>query len=286
MEVGLSVAGGGLKGVAHIGVIKALQELGIEIEAIAGTSSGSLIAALYAAGFSVDEMKDIFCKKYKILTTFEKRPIAKSVGKYIFKRKFDLEGLSDGIKIENLVNDVINPKGVINLQDAKIPVAITTVDTISMKECIFLSQKYDLKNTEKVDYIYDDVKIGKAVRASMSFPGIFTTCNYGKYNFIDGGTVDNLPVKILKDIGVKKVIGASFNLDNYEPTGKIFDVVIRAIDIFSLKDVEKAREIADVSLVIETGDTSLLEISNMDAVIQSGYDETMKYKDELLKLKD
>jgi len=137
----------------------------------------------------------------------------------------------------------------------------------------------------KID-IYDEIEIGKAVRASMSFPGIFTTCNFGKYNFIDGGTVDNLPVQVLKDIGVNKVIGASFNLDNYTPTGKIFDVVIRAIDIFSLKDVEKAREIADVSLVIETGDTSLLEISDMEAVIKSGYDETMKHKDELLKLKN
>lgn len=285
MKIGLSIAGGGLKGVAHIGVIKALQELGIEIEAIAGTSSGSLIAALFAAGFTVNEMADIFCKNYKVLTTFEKRPIAKSIGKYVFKKQFELEGLSDGIKVENLVNKVIREKELEKLQDLKIPVAITTVDTISMKECIFLSKKYDLKNTEKIDYIYDDIEIGKAVRASMSFPGIFTTCNYGKYNFIDGGTVDNLPVKILKDIGVDKVIGSSFNLDNYIPTGKIFDVVIRAIDIFSLKDVEKAREIADVSLIIETGDTSLLEISNMEAVIQSGYDETMKHKEELLKLK-
>ena len=53
----------------------------------------------------------------------------------------------------------------------------------------------------------------------------------------------------------------------------------------SLKDVEKARELADVSIVIETGDTSLLDISDMQAVIKSGYDETMKHKDELLKLK-
>lgn len=285
MGIGLSIAGGGLKGVAHIGVIKALKELGIEIEAIAGTSSGSLIAALYASGFSEDEIADIFANNYKVLTTFEKGPIAKSIGKYIIKRDFDMEGLSKGEKIENLVNSVINPRGIIKLQDAKIPVAIATVDTISMKECIFLSQKYDLENTDKIDYIYDDIEIGKAVRASMSFPGIFTTCNFGKYNFIDGGTKDNLPVQILKDIGIEKVIGVSFNLDNYEPTGKIFDVIIRAVDIFSLKDVEKAREIADISLVIETGDTSLLEISDMKAVIQSGYDEAMKHKEEILKLK-
>lgn len=275
---------GGLKGVAHIGVIKALKELGVEIEAVSGTSSGSLIAALFALGFDENQMADIFCKNYKILTTFEKKPIAKSIGKYVFSRKFDLEGLSDGAKIENLVNKVVNEHGYFKLQDAKIPLAIATVDTISMKECIFLSKKYDLKN-DKVDYIFDEIDIGKPVRASMSFPGIFSTCNYGKYNFIDGGTVDNLPVQVLKDMGVDKVISASFNLDNYEPSGKIFDVIIRAVDIFSLKDVIKAREISDVSLIIETEDTSLLEISNMEDVIKAGYDETMKHKEEILKLK-
>lgn len=275
---------GGLKGVAHIGVIKALKELGIEIEAISGTSSGSLIAALFALGFDENQIADIFCKNYKTLTNFEKKPIAKSIGKYVFTKQFEMEGLSDGAKIENLVNKVVNAEGYFKLHDAKIPLAIATVDTISMKECIFLSKKYDLKN-EKVDYIFDDIDIGKAVRASMSFPGIFSTCNYGKYNFIDGGTVDNLPVQILKDIGVDKVISASFNLDHYEPSGKIFDVIIRAVDIFSLKDVIRAREISDVSLIIETEDTSLLEISNMECVIKAGYEETMKHKNEILKLK-
>ena len=66
--------------------------------------------------------------------------------------------------------------------------------------------KMHFKNTDKIDYIYDNVEIGKAVRASMSFPGIYTTCNYGKYNFIDGGTKDNLPVTILKDMGAEKTI--------------------------------------------------------------------------------
>ena len=236
-------------------------------------------------GMNENQIAEIFCKNYKTLTTFEKKPIAKSIGKYIFSRKFDLEGLSDGIKIENLVNEIVNEFGLQKIQDAKIPLAIATVDTVSMKECIFLSKKYDLKNDD-VDYIFDEIDIGKAVRASMSFPGIFSTCNYGKYNFIDGGTKDNLPVKVLKDIGITKVISSSFNLDKYEPTGKIFDVIIRAVDIFSLKDVIAARKISDVSLIIDTEDTSLLEISNIEDVIKAGYDETMKHKEEILKLKD
>lgn len=284
MKIGLSVAGGGLKAVAHIGVIKALRELGIKIDAVSGTSSGSLIATMFAAGIDEKEMLEIFKNNYKKLTTFEKGPIAKSIGKFLIKKEFDLEGLTKGDKLEIVVNEAVGKGRIEKIRDSKIPLAITTVDTISMKECIFLSDDFGLKNTDKIDYIYDNVEIGKAVRASMSFPGIYTTCNYGKYNFIDGGTKDNLPVQILKNIGVDKVIGASFNLDKYEPSGKIFDVIIRAVDIFSLKDVEKARTISDVSIIIETDDTSLLEISDMEAIVKAGYDETMKHKEELLKL--
>ncbi len=150
-----------------------------------------------------------------------------------------------------------------------------------MKECIFLSREYNLKNDE-IDYIYD-IPLGKAVRASMSFPGIYTTCNFGKYNFIDGGTKDNLPVKVLKDIGAKKVIAVSFDLDNYTPSNRIFDVVIRALDIFSLDDVVEGRKLADVSCIVKTEDTSLLEIKNTDAVIQAGYDAVMEKKEEILE---
>ena len=284
MGIGLSVAGGGLKGVAHIGVIKALKELGIKIDAVSGTSTGSLIAAMFAAGINENEMVEIFKNNYKYLTTFEKGSIAKSAGKFLIKREFDLEGLIKGEKVENVVNEAVGKGRIEKIGDAKIPLAIATVDTISMKECIFLSKDFGLKNTDKIDYIYDNIEVGKAVRASMSFPGIYTTFDYGKYNFIDGGTKDNLPVQVLKDIGIEHVISSSFNLDNYEKTGKIFDVIIRAVDIFSLKDVEKARELSDIAIIIETDDTSLLEISDMEAIVKAGYDETMKHKEELLKL--
>ena len=283
MGIGLSIAGGGLKGVAHIGVIKALKELGIEIDAIAGTSSGSLIAALYASGFSEDEIADVFANNYKKITTFEKRPIAKSIGKYIIKKDFDMEGLSKGEKIENLVNTIVSQKGIVKLQETKIPVAIATVDTVSMKECIFLSQKYDLENTDKIDYIYDDIEIGKAVRASMSFPGIFTTCNFGKYNFIDGGTKDNLPIQVLKDMGATKTIGISFNIDKYIPTDNVLSVLLRAVDIFSLKDVRAAQKIADLAIEIDTQGTSLLEITNLEQCYQIGYDTIMKHKQKILQ---
>ena len=173
-------------------------------------------------------------------------------------------------------------KGIKNISDIKMPLAIPTVDTISTNECISISKKYNL-NREYIDYIYD-IPIGKAVRASMSFPGIFTTCNFGKYNFIDGGTKDNLPIQVLKDMGATKTIGLSFSIDKYTPSNNIFSVLLRAVDIFSQKDVRTAQKIADIAIEFDTQGTSLLEITDLEQCYQIGYDEIMKHKAQILNL--
>ena len=77
---------------------------------------------------------------------------------------------------------------------------------------------------------------------------------------MDGGTKDNLPVQVLKDMGAEKTLGISFKLDKYESNGNILATILRACDIFSLKDVRKAQEIADYFVEIEVGNAKLLEI--------------------------
>ena len=171
----------------------------------------------------------------------------------------------------------------IALKAPEIPFAITTVDTISTKECIFLSKKIDKENTDEIDYIYD-APVATATRASMSFPGIYTPCQYGKYNFIDGGTKDNLPVKILKDMGADKTIALSFKIDEYEPKEDIFAILLRTVDIFSLQDVRVAQKEADVAIEIDCQGTTLLEITDADEVIKTGYNTIMNNKEKILKL--
>lgn len=282
MSLGLALAGGGLKGLAHIGVFKALEELGIKPDFLSGTSSGSIFASFYAMGFSPEEIKEKTVEYYKMLTTIQKRPILKAGVTYISTGTARLEGLIPGENIENLVKVASKDKNIENMNQVEIPYAIATVDTISTKECIFLSKNMELKNDD-IDYIYD-APIAIATRASMSFPGIFTPCSYGKYNFIDGGTKDNLPVKVLKDMGADKVLAVSFRIDDYEPKEDIFAILLRAVDIFSLKDVRRAQKEADLALEIDAAGTSLLKIDDVDKVIKTGYDTIMNHKDEILKL--
>lgn len=284
MSIGLALAGGGMQGVAHIGAIKALEELGIKPDYIAGTSSGSIFASMYAMGFTTEEMFETVDESYKTLINVEKGPIIKAIGTYLIKKEIKIGGLIKGEKVEELVIKMADKKGIKNISDIKMPLAIPTVDTISTKECISMSKNYNLQDDD-IDYIYD-IPIGTAVRASMAFPGIYTTCNFGKYNFIDGGTKDNLPVKVLKDMGAEKVIALSFDITNYTPSDNILSILLRAVDIFSLKDVRKAQKQADIAIEIQNDNTSLLQTDNLQKCFQIGYDTIMNHKEEIERLKD
>lgn len=282
MGLGVALAGGGLKGLAHIGALKALEELGIKIEYLSGTSSGSIFASFYAMGFSSDEIKEKTVKYYKMLTKIRKRPIFKAGYTYLASGVAQISGLIDGENIERLVEAVSKDSNITNMNQIKIPYAVATVDTITTKECIFLSKKLE-KYDENIDYIYN-APIAKATRASMSFPGIYTPCDYGKYNFIDGGTKDNLPIRILKNMGASKTLGISFRIDDYEPQNDILAILLRTVDIFSLKDVRQAQKEADFAVEIDARGASLLEIDDADKLIEVGYNTIMEHKKEILEL--
>lgn len=284
MGLGIALAGGGLKGIAHIGALQALKELGVKIDYLSGTSSGSIFALMYALGYNKEEMKEKALVYAKILTNIKKKPIIKAGFTYLTKKIIDLPGLMPGENVEKVSKELANSRGKEKMSDIEIPFAIATVDTISTKECIFLSKKYDLKN-EDIDYIYD-APIEKAVRASMAFPGVFTTCDYEGYNFIDGGTKDNLPVHILKDMGATKTIGISFKIDEYKPSNNVLSILLRTVDIFSLKDVRKAQKESDLAIEIDASSASLLEIDDIDNLIEIGYNTIMDRKEEILKIKN
>lgn len=282
MSLGIALAGGGLKGIAYIGAFKALNELGIKPDYLAGTSSGSIFASFYAMGFTPEEMKPRAEKYYKMLTSLDKKPIIKAGLTYATTGIAKIEGIMPGERISNLVEELALEKNISNMNQIGINYAICTVDTISTKECIFLSKECKVKD-ENVDYIYN-APVSIATRASMSFPAIFTPCNYENYNFIDGGTKDNLPVKILKNMGADKTLALSFRIDDYTPREDIFAILLRAVDIFSLEDVRNAQKIADACIEIDASGTGLLEIDDFDKVIKVGYDTIMNNKQKILDL--
>ena len=281
-KFGISLAGGGLQGFAHIGALKALEELGIKIKYISGTSTGSAIASLYAMGYTPDEIQKICKEKYKKILKIRKKVLCQMAINFLLHKETSVEGIIDGGLVENFINEAAKEKGKEMLSSfTSTKIAIATVDTISMKECLFISE--ELKNKDKnIDYI-KDITIGKAVRSSVAFPAIFTTSNYEKYNFLDGGTVDNLPVQVLKDMGATKTIAICFDLNKYTPSKSLEGVLVRALDIFSHSGVEKAKEIADIAIEIYNPNTSLLSMDEIEKTVQNGYDAVMRQKEKILK---
>ena len=119
MKLGLALAGGGVKGAAHIGVLKVLEEEGISIKYVGGTSSGSIVASLYAMGFTADEIYKIFKKYCKKIKYVDLLYILKAVLGLIFTGKIIIDGLNSGKQIEKLVDKFANKKGIYNISDIK-----------------------------------------------------------------------------------------------------------------------------------------------------------------------
>ena len=280
-KIGVALAGGGLQGFSHIGALKALEELGINIDYISGTSTGSVAATLYAIGYSPNEIQNICEQSYKNLSTMKKGRLL-TIGKnFLLHKETKVEGLIDGNTIKDFINKYAKQKNIdliTNIKNKKL--AITTVDTKTMKECLFVS---NLPNQYKdnINYI-TDINIGQAVQSSMAFPAIFTTVNYKDYNFIDGGTINNLPVEILKDMGATKTISISFDLYKYKPSSNLEGVILRALDIFSLQSVNRGKELSDVNIEVYNPNAALINIKDLKETIDNGYNAVMKNK-ELIK---
>lgn len=266
MKIGLALGGGGVKGAGHIGVIKALQENGIEIGYIGGTSIGSIVAAFYAMGYKTDEMLKLF--KY-----FSKE-IMKIDPKYYWtnvktRKNFMGYGILSGESIEVAMNECANLKGFKNIQDIKIPIVMPTVDIKESKKYVFTNHEYD-KNFKDDTYIRD-VSIGKAVRASSSYPGMFAPTIYKTHKFVDGGVIDNLPTHEVRKLGAEKVLSIRFSSETKSDPKNIFEVALKSIDL--LFDQRTDFEIAssDYSITLDLPEASVFNIKKIDYCYNQGY---------------
>ncbi len=284
-SIGIAFSGGGLQGIAHIGAIKALYELGIRPQFVSGTSSGAAMAAIIAMGFEFDELRAIVKTHWKSLAEIDNGLIFKSLATFIINKNVQRDGIKNGEIIEEIIRGVMKEKNIKGFRDLPINLSICTVDTLTTDECIFTTEDEHLSN-DHIHYI-TDAPLETAVRASMSFPAIYTTCPYKNYNFIDGGSKDNLPVKILKDMGVGKVLAIGFNIMNYDPDsglGGLIKVIWRALDVYSIDGTRKSMKMADLAVEITNENTQLFNIDDVDETIQEGYDAIMAQKEEILSI--
>ena len=274
MKLGLALSGGGIRGIAHAGVLKALEENNIKIDAIGGTSSGSLIASLYALGYSPYYIYILFKRYASEISQINAGPILSGLGNFMKNKKIPLLGLKTGNSIEKAFDELANRKGIKNIGEiTKMPIVIPTVDIGESKEYIFTN---NIPTSKKKDKYITDISIGKAVRASSSFPAVFCPCEYKNHKFLDGGALDNVPVVEVRKQGVDKVIAVNFKADDIDESSNMMDVAMRTIDIMGNKISEESLKNSDYILTVRTDKTGLLDTNKLDSCFEYGYKTVME----------
>ena len=281
MKIGIALSGGGIRGIAHAGVLKALEEKGVKIDAIGGTSAGSIVAALYAMGYKPYYIYVLFKKYAQEIINIGNAPIVNGFGNFMRNKKFGVLGLNDGTSLEKMCNEVALKKRVKVIGDIKMPLAIPAVDIMDSKEYIFTNCAP--RNNPYDNYI-TEIEIGKAVRASSSFPAMFCPCEFKNHMFMDGGTLDNIPVIPLKRMCNNPVVAVNFEADPVEEDSDVMDIVMKTLDIMGNKISEKSLEQADFLLTVPTDRAGLFDIEKLDKCYKFGYDTVIKKLDELKKL--
>ena len=281
MKLGLALSGGGVRGIAHAGVLRALEENNIKVDMIGGTSSGSLVAALYGMGYGPYYIYELFKKYGKEITGINKMTFATGVNSILLNKRLKLSGLNTGESIEKIYDELAEQKGIKTISDIKMPIAIPAVDITESNEYIF-TNIIPHKSKNKKFYI-NNISIGKAVRASSSFPVVFSPCDFENHKFLDGGTLDNVPAIQVKKLGADKVISINFDADTIDEQSNIMDIVMKTLDIMGNKISEKSIEKSDFILTIPSDKAGLLDIEKIDKCYKLGYDTAMEKMTKILQ---
>ena len=282
MKLGIALAGGGIKGIAHAGVLKALEENNVKVDIIGGTSSGSLVASLYAMGYSPYYIYTLFKKHSKELVQINNGPIKSGIKNYMVSKKITLTGLKTGESMEKVFDKISNSIGIKNISDIKMPLVIPTVDLIDSKEYIFTN--FIPMNSEYKEHYITDISVGKAVRASSSFTAVFSPCEFKTHRFIDGGILDNMPISEVRKQGADKVIGVKFGSDGIDDKSNITDYVMKTIDIMTNRIINTNINESDYILNIYTEKTGLLDINKIDICYKNGYDIAINNMDKIKQI--
>lgn len=266
MRLGLALCGGGIRGIAHAGILKAFEENNIVPYCLSGTSAGSYVAILYSIGYNALEILELFKNYAKELIGKDIKEII--FDQMIFNQKIKLDGFRSGETVENLFNEIALKKGYENISDIKIPIAICSTNIKTEKECVFISN--EVKRSKDKEYI-DSAEIGIAARASSSLAIVFDPCFYKDKILMDGGTLNNIPVDEARNLGADFVIGINFKGDPINKFSNIVDIGMKTLDMMGNKISEFNILDADLQVTVNTDGAGLLDIGKIDYCYNSGY---------------
>ena len=280
MKLGLALSGGGIRGIAHAGVLKALEDNNIKINIIGGSSAGGIIAALYAMGYSPYYIYILFKRHAKEIASINNGIMISGIKAYAMYKKINILGRNSGEMLENTFDQIAANNGIRTIKDIKMPIVIPAVDISNVNKYVFTNNKPKKNN---LNYI-DDINIGKAIRATSCFPGIFNPVEYKNHLFLDGGILDNIPVEEVRKQGATKVIAVNFAADEINSNSNAMDIIMKTVDTMGNKISEKNLKSSDLLLTVPTDKTGLLDIQKLDSCYKYGYEAVINNLEEIKNL--
>lgn len=275
MKLGACFSGGGIKGFAHIGAMKALEEEKIKFGYFSGTSSGSIVATLYSCGYSSEEIAKIFLNHVNNIKYIDSENVKRFFKNFFTGKGFKIDGLSSGMIIKRLINKYCNQKGVYHIKDIEIPLLIPAVNLCTEELYVFTNYKIENRSSG-FRYIYD-VDIGTAVQASCSYPGLFSPCVFEDSLLVDGGIAENIPWREMKKMGIDKVVSIVFNDETKcKRENSIIDILSKSFSILCHELAEYEEDGSDYLLRIDLPKCGLLEKVDGRKLMEEGYKQTKK----------
>lgn len=287
-RIGLALSGGGARGGAHVGVLKALEELGVKVDYIAGTSMGAIIGALYASGYGADEIELVLIETdWKTALTDAPARRDRTMRKKELEAQFLIPyrlgfnkgkiqiplGAIEGQHLDQIFHELYMPvMGIHNFDRLPIPFRAVATDLVTGK-AIVLSRG----------------SLPDAVRASMSVPGVFAPVRIGDRLLVDGGMSNNLPVNIVREMGADIVIAVDISspLLTEEQLTSVLSVTEQLTNFLTRRSADE--QIAslgpeDILIVPELDNFSSADFEGAADVIPLGYEAADRKREGLAHL--
>lgn len=244
-KVGLVLSGGGAKGLAHIGILKAIDRSGLKVDYVAGTSMGAIVAAMYAAGYSGEQIEEI-SKSTEWMKLINSKPVLQDIS---IEEKDEFENYNLSLPMKGFVPQIntgfFTPYQVMTyLQEIFFPVY--KVDDFSQLDIPFLCVAADIATGDAV--VLDHGDLAFATRSSMAIPGVFSATDYGDTKLVDGGIIRNFPVRDVIDMGADFVIGVNLfaGLTPADQMSTMLDVMLQITNFRDAKDLQEEKAACDM----------------------------------------
>ncbi len=268
-KIGLVLSGGGAKGLAHCGILAAIDSARLNLDYITGTSMGAIVGAMYASGYSGHQIEDI-------AKTMDWLDVMRGADRYqdvSIERKDDYSSFMLELPIENRrikpFTGILEPQGLM-LKFHEVFYPIYKTRNFAQLDIPFRCIATDIGSGEAV--VLKEGSMPYAVRSSMAIPGVVSAVDYKNTKLVDGGIVRNFPVRDVREMGADFVIGVNLfsGLTDTKDMTTMLDVMMQTMNFRDAVDLQNEKSICDVVIEPEVSQFSAASFDEVDSIFAIG----------------